>query len=260
MPTRLLPLALAGALILLVAPAAEAKKKKPRSAATYMVTVKASMQERWNYRDYTSFDCLDGMCTREELGTGTASANLSTREPFEMMVIRGPKGRPPTLNLGSDGIPMKANWLRGGEETITYSGSWDAANPDTAAPTDDCGHLAAQPFGSIGWSYETPGNLQLIVDSEPLREDCPAGPSNVDWEGGESPSLSDVLASVGKDKILGTKQFTVRGTKSWTGTVRPFNRTDPLDTKIVNGEHTATWQWEATFRMKGAKKKKRHRH
>ena len=61
-----------------------------------------------------------------------------------------------------------------------------------------------------------------------------------------------MLASVGKDKFLGTKQFTVRGTKSWTGTVRPFNRTDPLDTKIVNGEHTATWQWEATFRMKGA--------
>ena len=52
----------------------------------------------------------------------------------------------------------------------------------------------------------------------------------------------------------------MRGTKSFTGTVRPFNRTDPLDTKIVNGEHTVTWQWEATFRMKGAKKKKHRRH
>lgn len=258
MTTRTLSLALAGALVLFAAPAAEAKKKKPRLAATYMVTISAEMKERWNFRDYTSFDCLDGMCTREQLGSGTASAHLRTRSPFPMMAIRGPAGRPPTLNLGSDGIPMQANWLRGGEMSIMYSGSWDAANEDIVEPTGDCGHLATKPFGSVGWSYESPGNLQLIVESEPLRPDCPDGPpSGVDWANDESPSLSDVLASVGKGKFLGAKQFSVRGTKSWTGTVRPMNRTDPLDTKIVNGEVTATWQWEATFRMKGAKKKKR---
>ena len=258
MPSRLLPLALAGAVILVAAPAAEAKKKKPRLDATYMVTVKADKKEQWNYRDYTSFDCLDGMCTREELGSGSASAHLQTRKPFPMMVIRGAAGQTPTLNQGSDGIPMTGNWLRGGTMTTTYSGSWDAANPDLADPTDDCGNMTGHDFGSIGWSYDQPWNLQLIAGSEPLREHCPAGPPNgLDWANDESPSLTDVLAPVGKGKFLGTKQFTVRGTKSFTGTVRPFNRTDPLDTKIVNGEHTVTWQWEATFRMKGAKKKHR---
>ena len=31
-----------------------------------------------------------------------------------MMVIRGAAGKTPTLNQGSDGIPMNGNWLRGG--------------------------------------------------------------------------------------------------------------------------------------------------
>ena len=154
---------------------------------------------------------------------------------------------------------MTGGWLRGGTMTTTYSGAWDAANPDTAEPTDDCGNLAEKDFRTVGWSADRPWSLALYVASEPLREACPDGPPNgLDWVGGESPSLTDVLASVGKGKFLGTKQFTVRGTRSWTGTVAPTNRTDPRDTRIVNGQKTVTWQWEATFRMKGAKRKHRH--
>ena len=96
------------------------------------------------------------MCTREQLGSGTASANLSTRRAVPDDGDPRPAGRPGDVNLGSDGIPMKANWLRGGEGHVTYSGPWDAANP-TSPPHDDCGHMAERPFGSIGWSYESPG-------------------------------------------------------------------------------------------------------
>ena len=93
MPTRLLVLALAGTVLLVAAPASEAKKK-PRLDATYMVTVKADMKEQWNYRDFLSYDCLDGMCNRETLGSGSASAHLKTRRPFPMMVLRGGAGGP----------------------------------------------------------------------------------------------------------------------------------------------------------------------
>lgn len=246
------------ALTVVAAPAAEAKKRKLRSSATYMTTVKASMTEAWSFRDYWSYDCLDGMCTREQKGSGTAAANLRTSRPFPLMVIRGPKGRPPILNLGSDGIPMTGSWLRGGDMSTEYSGAWDAGNPDRYEETTGCGPVDVETFASIGWSYEKPMHLQLIMEGEPLREDCPDGPSSgLEWENDASPMLQDVLASVGKQKFLGTKQFTVRGTSSWKGTVTPTNRTDPADTKIVNGEKTVTWQWEATFRLKGAKKRKR---
>jgi hypothetical protein len=251
---RPLALGAAAAVALAAAPAADAKKK-PRLSATYMVTVKAAMKEQWSFRDYSSYDCLDGMCTREQKGSGTASAHLSTRRPFPIMVLRGPAGRPPTLNLGSDGIPLTGAWLRGGTMTTEYSGAWDAANPDRTEPTADCGQIDVKPFGSIGWSSEQPKSLQLIVESEPLREECPDGPpSGVEWENGESPSLIDVLARVGKGKFLGTRQFTVRGTRTWKGAVSSFNRTDPLDTKIVGGDQSVTWQWEATFRMKGRRR------
>jgi hypothetical protein len=247
------------ALALVAAPAEAAKKKKPRSAATYMTTVKASMTESWNFRDYySSTRPSGGVDVREQKGSGTASANLRTRKPFALMAIRGPQGRPVTLNLGSDGIPMTGSWVRGGEMTTTYTGPWETGNPDVTEETTDCGKLDVNTFGSIGWSYESPGNLQLIVDSEPQRDSCPDGPPNgLEWENGESPSLIDVLASVGKQKFLYTKQFTVRGTRTWKGTVTPVNRTSDAGSKIVGGEKTVTWQWEATFRMKTAKRKKR---
>jgi hypothetical protein len=252
-------LASAAALALLAAPAAEASKKRKKvpMAATYMTTVKAAMTESWNFRDYWSYDTPKGNNTREQKGSGTASAHLRTSKPFPLMAIRGPKGRPVTLNLGSDGIPMTGSWLRAGEMTTEYSGVWDAGNPDITEETTDCGPLDVKTFGSIGWSYESPGNLQLIVDSEPQRDECPDGPpSGLEWENGESPSLIDVLAKVGKQKFLYTKQFTVRGTRTWKGAVTPTNRAEPGGTKIVGGEKTVTWQWEATFRLKGARKRR----
>jgi hypothetical protein len=245
-----IPLAVAAAVALVAAPAADAKKKPRRTSATYDVVIKAAVKESWSFRDFWSYDCLDGMCTRDEQGSGTMQGHLGTRRPFPVWVSRGLPGRPVLLNQGSDGIPMRGGWLRSGAHTTEYSGAWDAANPDTTESVAGCGHKSTKPFAILGWDYEKPTNLHLTVETEPLR-DCPDGPpSGLEWDDGDGPALGDVLAHVGRGKFLGTKQFSVRGSHTWHGTVTPFNRTDPLDTKVVSGEKTVTWQWTATFRMR----------
>lgn len=260
-PNLRIPIGLLAAAVLglTAAPAAEAKKRKSRSAATYMTTVKASMSERWDYRDYMSDTGPDGTDTREEKGAGTASAHFSTRRPFPLMAIKNPNGQPPTLNHGSDGIPMKGSWVRGGELSVTYDGTWDAANPDTTADTSGCGMRDERPFVTLGWSYDTPGHLQLIGLSEPLRERCPRGPmsGSYRWAGGDAPLVSEILAKAGRHKFLRVKQFTVRGSRTWTAAVDPRNDSGPGYTRQTSGTKTVTWQWEATFRLKGSRKKRR---
>lgn len=250
---------MAGLLVLgstfIAAPPALAKK---RSAATYMTTVKVAMTERWDFRELTTHSDPDGTNSREEKGAGTASANLRTRRPFPLMAIRGPKGKPPILNHGSDGIPMTGGWLRSGSLTTDYEGPWAPANPDRTEPTADCGMIDVKPFATVGWVYGEKGKLQLFAEPEPLREECPDGPPRgLRWPDGDSPGLSDVIASVGKHKFLKTKQFTVRGTRTWTGTVDPVNRSSSSGSHQVGGSKTVTWQWEATFRMKTKKRKRK---
>ena len=74
------------------------------------------MKERWSYRDYSSYDCLDGMCTREQLGAGTASAHLQTRRPFPMMVIRGAAGQAADPQPGVRRHPHGRQLVRGGDD------------------------------------------------------------------------------------------------------------------------------------------------
>jgi len=255
MTSRILPLALAGALVLAAAPAADAAKKKPkRMSATYMTTVKVDHQSKWQYRQFAQHDCLPGVCSREDKGSGSTRTWMKTKRPFPVMVIRGFNGRPPTLNLGSDGIPMHGEQIVMGDDTLTYGGPWAAANPNIAQPTTGCGRKALKDFASIGWEdLQKGGGLQLGVDLDPYREDCPNVPSGIEWEGGESLSIYDVVASVGKGKFLGTKQFTVRGQKSVTGLMETRNEWHYSQF----GDAEAKIQWEATFRMKGAKKERR---
>ena len=248
---RTLPL-LAIAAALLLAPAAEAKTP---SSATYLTTIKAQMEESWSFRDYWHYNCeVDAMCTRDENGDGKAAATITTRKRFPIMVIKGYQGRPPTLNLGSDGIPVTAKWQRSGQHSIMYSGAWDAGNEDQIFDNTGCGEITQKTFASVGWSFETPNALQLIADSEPLRDNCPTQPGNVEWVNDEYPSLIDILAKTGKSKFLRTKQFTVRGTKTFVGTVPAVNTTDPEWTKQVGGEHKVTWTWRATFQKKKRRK------
>jgi hypothetical protein len=256
MTSRILSLTLAGALALAVAPAADAAKKKPRrSSATYMTTITVDYASTWQYRQFAQHDCLPGICSREDKGSGTTTAHMETERPFPVMVIRGYGGRPPTLNLGSDGIPMEGEQIVQGADTLTYGGPWAAANPDTADPTTGCGRRRLDDFASIGWKdLQKGGGLQLGVDIDPFREDCPLGPgSQLEWEGGESLSVYDVVAAVGKGKFLGTKQFTVRGARRLKALMPTEN--EPYYSQ--NGDAEAKLQWEATFRMKGAGRKQR---
>jgi hypothetical protein len=254
MTSRILSVALAGALVLVAAPAADAKKKPKRMSATYMTTVKVDLQSKWQYRQFSQHDCLPGLCSREDKGSGSTSTWMKTKKPFPVMVIRGFNGRPPTLNLGSDGIPMHGEQIVMGSDTLTYGGPWAAANPNRADETTGCGRKALKDFASIGWEdLQKGGGLQLGVDLDPFRDDCPGLPPGIEWEGGESLSIYDVVASVGKGKFLGTKQFTVRGQATRKGLMPTRNESYYSQ----YGDAETRIQWEATFRMKGAKKGRR---
>jgi hypothetical protein len=255
MTPRMISLALAGLLALVAAPAADAAKRKPkRMSATYMTTIKAELENTWQYREFAEHDCLDGWCSREDKGSGTITTFLKTKRPFPVLVGRGFNGRPPSLNLGSDGIPMTGAQLVQGTDTTTYGGPWAAANPNSASETTGCGQRTIDDFALIGWEdLQTGGGLHLTADLTPFREDCPDAPdATVEWEGGESLLVSDVVASVGKGKFLGTKQFTVRGTATRRGLVPTISEPHVQQ----NGSSETTIAWEATFRAKGWKKRR----
>jgi hypothetical protein len=217
------------------------------------------MDEKWQFLADYADDCeLTGaMCTRVEKGDGKATIQLKTRRPQPILVSKGHKGRPPLLNLGIDGLAVTGSSLRTGSLTTEYGGPWDAANPDTAAATTDCGTRSVNRSLSFGWIARN--RLQPVLGIDELRENCPDGPSQgVDWEGGEPPSLWDVIATLDQKKFLHTKQFTARGSRTWKGQVEPFSRSDAQGHYTISGDKTVSWQWEATFRMKTKKRKARH--
>jgi hypothetical protein len=254
---RILPLAALACLGALVAAGPAAARSKAPSSATYKVTFKAGMEEKWQYLADYADDCeLTGaMCTRVEKGEGRASIQLRTRGPQTMLVSKGYKGRPPMLNTGTDGLAVTGSYLRTGALTTEYGGPWDAANPDTAAATTDCGNRSVKTSLSFTWPARNRIGTALSLDD--LREDCPDGPTTgVEWDGGEPPSLWDVIATLDQKKFLHTKQFTARGTRTWTGHVDPFSRSDAQGHYTISGDQTVTWQWEATFRMKTKRKRR----
>ena len=255
MTSRMLPIALAGAVALAAAPAADAAKRKPkRTSATYMTTIKVDYAAKWQYTKFAQHECLPGVCSREEKGSGSTKASMKTKRPFPLWVLRGHNGRPPTLNLGSDGIPMAGEQIVMGTDTTTYGGPWAAANPNRERETSGCGRVTLDDFASIGWKGNTGPGLTLQADVDPFRADCPTGPTpEIEWEGGESLLLQDVVASVGKGKFLDTKQFTVRGSKLVKGVIPARSEWHYSQ----SGDAETSIQWEATFRMKGAKKTRR---
>jgi hypothetical protein len=243
---------------LLIGAAPAAAKPKPRKTATYQVTFRAVMKESWRFSSDYADDCrLTGvLCTHGEHGEGSASIQLHSRRPYDVMVMRGAAKRPPILNWGTDGMPITGSSLRTGTMTSVYAGPWDAANPDTEESTAGCGNRTVKTFGTVGWSGRN--QLMPVVVVSEDRDDCPTGPPEaLDWEGGESPSLMDVIARAAQSKFLATMQFTVSGSKAWKGTMSPTSRSDEQGHYFRSGDKTVTWQWEATFRMKGAKKKRR---
>jgi hypothetical protein len=255
---RTLPLAAVACLGALIAASPAAARPKIPSSATYTVTFKAQMDEKWQFLADYADDCeLTGaMCTRVEMGDGRATIQLKTRGPHTILVSKSYKGRPPMLNFGTDGLAVTGSSLRTGSLTTEYGGPWDAANPDTAQPTTDCGNRSVKTTLSFMWTVRNRVVPALTLDE--LRENCPDGPSQaLDWAGGEPPSLWDVVATLDQKKFLRTKQFTARGTRTWTAAVEPFSRSDSQGHYTISGDKIVTWQWEATFRMKTKKHKRR---
>jgi hypothetical protein len=233
-----------GALALLAPGAAVAKpKKKKLSEATYTVIARATMKEQWQFLERSEIDCLDGMCTTETKGSGTARIQLKAK-PTTWLVMRGVKGRPPQINVGTgEGAQATGPYLRTGELSTIHGGEWAAANPPQVRPTTGCGTRSLTADFNVFFTKRNTLAPSAIVDTS--REDCPTGPSSgLDWDD-DAPSLGDVTASVSQTRFLSTKSFTVRGSKSWHASVKP-----PTGAyKVRSGEKTVTWSWEVTFNL-----------
>jgi hypothetical protein len=232
------------------APALAKKGPKVRSSATYAMTFHAVMKEDWKYDESYQDDCeLTGaMCTREAHGDGSARVWVDTRGPQTCMNVRGFAGRPPSLCLGSDQPAVKVAFQRQGAFKTEYGGPWKGGNPDVTQPANGCGRRTLT--GQVGLMWQ--GRRELhpsIAVSDPIS-DCPDGaPESLTWkDGGDGPSLMDVGADVYPKKFLGTKQFRVGGSKTWSGTWGPFSRADGL--YRYSGTKKVTWEWTATFRLK----------
>jgi hypothetical protein len=251
MPSRsLLCTAVAGATALLVAsaPAADAKKPRPPAQAEYAVVVRATMDESWNFDERSSISCLPGECTVQTKGAGSAHIALKSK-PTRWLVMRGFNGRPPQINVGTgEGAPASGSYLRTGELSTVHGGEWAAANPPDVSPANDCGNKPITVDFNLFFSKRN-----VLAPSAPtdlLRENCPEGPNTgLDWDGGESPSLGDVVTMTSQTRFIKSRSFTVRGTKSWRASVKP-----PTGAYTWrSGEKKVTWSWEVTFNRKKAR-------
>ena len=185
-----------------------------------MTTIKVDYQSKWQYRQFAQHDCLPGVCSREDKGSGSTTAHMKTKRPFPVMVIRGFNGRPPTLNLGSDGIPMTGEQIVQGSDTTDLRRAVGRREPepggrDRRAAAAHARRLRLDRLGGPPEGRRAPRSASTSTRSARTAR---SGPSpRFEWEGGESLSIYDVVASVGKGKFLGTKQFTVRGSETVKG-------------------------------------------
>ena len=250
-PLTLLPLL--SVLLLLPSQAGAAVRE-----TQYDVTFEAQKVERWTFDEHASKDCqvdgVDGRCTRDAVGSGATRVVLRTPTPQRVTVMTGARGMQPMITASIDaGIPLKGSYLIGGTLTETYGGPWKAANPDVVAPTGGCANHVIRTDVSLAWKGRNQLTPVLLLDE--LHE-CPTGPSRgFDYE--TVPSVGDLAGQVSERKFGRVRQFTVRGARTWTGTVPAINRTTPDDLLTSNGHSEVRWSWEATFRM--VKRKKRQR-
>jgi hypothetical protein len=254
---RSLPLALLALPLLAVPASAKAPKK---SSWTYSVTARAEMKESWSY-DYATASPSpgQGLCTNDDNASGSAVVQVKTPRPQKMMVLRGFGGRPPAVGVGSEPfVTLTGAYRRIGSDIDKHGGDCEAANPPVVQPTSGCGE---RPFSvDLGFAWETRGTLRPSAFTDTFREDCPSsGHVGPKWDNDASPSLIDVLTHVSPNKFLGTKQFTISGSRTFHGTVPPSDRSDGSGWYYrEHGEHSVTWKWEATFRLDKPKKPRRH--
>ena len=246
------------ALLLLTAAAgaAPAAADAALRETTYDVTVEVRQDEAWQAATKQVKSCdVDttiGSCTYDAVGSGRTRLVLRTPTPQRVRVMTG-AGRPMITYAIDRGIPLKGSQKILGTFTETYGGLWDAANPDVTLPTGDCGDRIVRTDIALGWQER---NTLVPVMSLPDRFDCPTGP----YEGftfTSAPGLQEVLGTVSERKFGRTKQFTVRGKRSWEAVIEPIQRSTDEETYSRTGRKTVTWSWEATFRMTPRKRKRR---
>lgn len=245
-----LPVALLTCLALAPASAQAAKK----SDWLYDVTVTAELTEKWSFHEESHMGDAVEPCDRVQEAAGMAKIQLRSRRPTRVMVMRGPAGRPPMLNVGTgEGVPMTGTYQRDGKDETRHSGpKCGPANPPFDQPVSGCGLRPMKADWALVSQKRGTVYPQMIMDD--IREDCPSGPPNgLEWKNDLSPQLSAVTQQAPPSKFYGTKQFTLHGAKSFTGTVTPVN--EPHFQRF--GQAEATWQWETTYRLVSKKKRKR---
>jgi hypothetical protein len=243
------------ALIALLVAAGPASAKPKAGSWTYSVTVRAEMKEAWSYAYATASPSPDGTCTNDVKGSGTASVQVKTKRPQKVMVLRGFGGRPPMVGVGSEPFVVTTGpYLRQGSLVDEHGGYCASANPPVVQPTTGCGSRAIDI--EFGFAWEARGVLRPSAYPDLFRDDCPSsGRRGVTWKDDASPSLADVATQVAPKKFLGTKQFTIRGTRKFQGSVDPVDKSDGTGWYYrEHGQHEATWSWEATFRLDKPKK------
>lgn len=159
----------------LAAPGAAAQAAP--SEATYSVTFRGEMTDKWHAMERFTDNCkLTGaMCVRDMKGEGAVKLNITTRRPTKVLVFRGLRGKPPTISMGATpGIPVTGSALRTGSLSTEYSGPWDAANPDQKAPDSGCGRRSEKGYVTFNWRARN--QLGIIPTVRPDPEDCPNGP------------------------------------------------------------------------------------
>ena len=245
-----LPAALLTCLALAPASAHAAKKND----WLYDVTVRAELTERWSFHEEAHSGDDVEPCDRTQDAAGSAKIQLRSRRPTRVMVLRGAAGRPPMLDVGTgEGIPMTGTSTRDGKDETVHAGPrCGPANPPFAQPVSGCGRRSM----NADWALVSPkrGTVYPSMILDDLREDCPSGPPHsLEWENDVAPQIAEVTQQVPPSKFYGTKQFTIRGSKTFKGTVTPMN--EPHFQRF--GQAEATWQWETTYRLAGKKRKSR---
>ena len=219
---------------------------------TYDVTFEAEKVERWQFDEHASSDCDGGRCVRDAVGSGSTRVFLKTPRPQRVSVTTGiPRMQPMVVASIDRGIALKGSHRVGGTFTDVYGGPWKAANQDFVAPTEGCGNHTVTTDVALAWTGRN--QLAPVLSFDDLRA-CPTGPvRGFDYDG--TPVVGEVVAQVAETKFGRTKQFTVRGSRTWAGTTPTLDLHSPESSLTSRGQSEVRWSWSATFRM--VKRKKR---
>ena len=248
--------ALGAALLTCLALAPASAHAAKKSDWLYDVTVRAELTEKWSFHEEAHMGDAVEPCDSVQDAAGSAKIQLRSRRPTRVLVMRGMNGQPPMLNVGTgEGVPLTGTYKRDGKDETRHSGpKCGPANPPFDQPVSGCGLRPMKADWALVWKQRGTLAPSMIVND--LREDCPSGPPHsLEWEGDVAPQIAEATTQAGASKFYGTKQFTLRGTKHFTGLVTPMNA--PHFQRF--GQAEATWQWETTYRLAGKKKRKRRR-